>query len=123
MLTEREKQFLRYWEDNRLREKKTYKQLLVGIPIGLIFALSIMMSVFSGSLWYKRADMVANTTNPLVLIVAVILIAAFMAIFYKRHQWEMKEQQYLEIKAKEGDEPEPESPEPGTSTHEPGGDS
>jgi membrane protein YdbS with pleckstrin-like domain len=123
MLTEREKQFLRYWEDNRLREKKTYKQLLVGIPIGLIFALSIMMSVFSGSLWYKRADMVANTTNPLVLIVAVILIAVFMAIFYKRHQWEMKEQQYLEIKAKEGDEPGPGSPEPGTSTHDPEGGS
>ena len=104
MLTEREKEFVRYWEANRLREKKSYKQLLLGIPIGLVFALTILLSVFSGKLWYKRADMVANSTNPLVLIVAVLFIAAFMGLFYKRHQWEMREQQYLELKAKEGEE-------------------
>ena len=39
--------------------------------------------------------------NPFVLIVAVFLIIVFMAIFYKRHQWDMKEQQYLEIKSRQ----------------------
>lgn len=104
MLTDREKEFVRYWEANRLREKKSYKQLLLGIPIGLIFALTILLSVFSGKLWYKRADMVANSMSPGILILAVLLIAAFMGLFYKRHQWEMREQQYLELKAKEGEE-------------------
>src|SRR5690242_7349073 len=103
MLTEREKEFVRYWEANRLREKKAYKQFLLGIPIGLIFALAIFLSVFSGRFWFIRADMAARSTNPMVLVVAIILIAAFMAIFYKRHQWEMREQRYLELKAKEGD--------------------
>jgi hypothetical protein len=104
MLTERERAFLRYWEANRLQEKKTYKQLLIGLPIGLLFAIPVLLAVFSGKLWYKRADMVANTTNPAVLVIAIVAIAVFMAIFYKRHQWDMREQQYRELKAREDEE-------------------
>src|SRR5205085_11878544 len=102
MLTKPEKEFLRYWEANRLREKKVTKQLLVGLPIGLIFAIPVLIALFSGRFWYKRADMEANSQmSPVVLIIAMIFIAVFVAIFYKRHQWDMKEQQYLELKARE----------------------
>lgn len=105
MLNEQEKLFLVYWEANRLREKKVLKQLLIGLPIGVLFGLPVIIILFSGKFWYKRADMVANTQlNPFVLVAAVILIIVFVAIFYKRHQWEMKEQQYLEIKAKHENE-------------------
>lgn len=105
MLTETEKQFLRYWETNRLREKKLNKQLLVGLPVGLLFAVPVLIALFSGKLWYERADMQANaSSSPVVLIVAVVCIAVFVAIFYKRHQWDMREQHYLELKAKEQDE-------------------
>lgn len=107
MLTEREKQFVRYWEANRLREKKLNKQLLLGIPIGLLFALPILIIVFTGKFWYVRAEMQANTmVNPVVLIIAIVVIAVFVAVFYKRHQWDMREQQYLELKAREDDDPE-----------------
>jgi membrane protein YdbS with pleckstrin-like domain len=102
MLSEREQQFIEYWETHRDKEKKTNRQLLIGLPIGLLFTAPILLSVFSAKFWYKRADMVANTTSPTVLIVAVMIIAVFIAIFYKRHQWEMKEQQYQELKAREG---------------------
>ena len=101
MLSEREKQFIEYWEANRDKEKKTNRQLLIGLPIGLLFTIPILLSVFSAKFWYKRADMEANSTSPTVLLVAVLVIAVFIAIFYKRHQWEMKEQQYQELKAKE----------------------
>ena len=101
MLSEREKQFIVYWEANRDKEKKTNRQLLIGLPIGLLFTIPILLSVFSAKFWYTRADMVANSTSPTVLIVAVLIIAVFIAVFYKRHQWEMKEQQYQELKAKE----------------------
>ena len=105
MITEEEKMFLQYWEANRLREKKIMLQLLIGLPVGMLFGLPVIFMLFSGKFWYKRADMEANThLNPLVLIIAVTLIIVFVAIFYKRHQWEMKEQQYLEIKARQ--EPE-----------------
>ena len=102
MLTETEKLFLKYWEANRDKEKKKLKQLLLGIPIGLIFTLPVLLLLFSGRFWYKRADMIANTKiNPTVLLVAILIIVAFFAVFYKQHQWEMKEQQYMELKARE----------------------
>src|SRR5687768_8682526 len=101
MLNEQEKAFVRYWEANRLNEKKFARQLLVGIPVGLLFSLPVFLILFSGRFWYKRADMLANTKlNPWVLIVAIFLITAFVAVFYKRQQWDRKEQQYLELKAK-----------------------
>jgi L-cystine uptake protein TcyP (sodium:dicarboxylate symporter family) len=102
MINEQEKMFIEFWEANRLKEKKVLKQLLIGLPMGVLFGLPVMIILFTGKFWYRRADMVANSQlNPTVLLVAVILIIVFVAIFYKRHQWEMKEQQYLEFKAKQ----------------------
>lgn len=103
MLTNNEKAFLKYWEANRLREKKVNKQLLLGLPIGLLFAVPVLILLFSG--WYERASMQANSqSSPVVLIIAIICIAVFVALFYKRHQWEQREQHYLELKAKEKEE-------------------
>lgn len=105
MLTESERRFLQYWEANRLREKKLNKQLLLGLPIGLLFAVPVLILLFSGKFWYERANMEANShSSPVVLMIAIICIALFVAVFYKRHQWEMKEQQYLELKAREQEE-------------------
>jgi hypothetical protein len=102
MLTETEKAFLKYWEENRLREKKVNKQLLLGLPIGLLFAVPVLILLFSGKFWYQRANMEANSqSSPIVLIIAIICIAVFVALFYKRHQWDQREQHYLELKAKE----------------------
>jgi hypothetical protein len=100
MLTTKEKAFLVYWEANRGNRKKLYKQWLVGIPAGLLIAIPIFVNYASG--WYKRASMVAGTQfNPIVLIVALVLIVSFAAIFYKQHQWDQLEQRYHELKAKD----------------------
>lgn len=99
MLTEEEKSFMQYWEQNRLKEKRTFRQLLIGLPLGLVFTLPILVNFMSG--WYKRADMVGHSQfNPGILISAILIIAVFFAIFSKRHRWEMSEQRYLELKAK-----------------------
>ena len=101
MLTEDEKKFIAYWEKNRDKQKKLVRQFLLGIPLGLLFAIAIVVNFSSG--WYKRADMVANTQdfNPGVLIIALLIIIGFVAIFSRRHQWDMNEQRYRELKAKE----------------------
>lgn len=97
-MTDEEKGFMLYWEENREKEKKTLRQLLIGLPLGLIFTLPILLNLFSG--WDKRAAMIANTKlNPVVLIVAVLAIACFFAIFNKKHRWDMNEQRYNELKA------------------------
>lgn len=102
MLEQKEKLFIEYWELNRLKEKNIFYQMLTGLPIGLLFALPIIFILFTGRYWFKRADMVANAElSPVLLVIAVLIIAIFVAIFYKRHQWEMKEQQYKELKVKE----------------------
>ena len=102
MLEEREQLFIDYWEANRLRESRLLFQLLTGLPIGLLFSLPIILLLFTSRFWYKRADMVANTELSYgVLIGAVLGIAVFVAVLYKRHQWDRKEQQYLEIKRKQ----------------------
>ncbi len=104
MLTQQEKDFIDYWERHRNEQKRTVKQFLIGIPLGLLFVIPICINFFSG--WYKRAAMVRNTDdfNPLVLIIAMLIIVAFVAIFSKRHQWEMREQQYNELLSKKQQE-------------------
>jgi hypothetical protein len=101
MLTQQERDFLRYWENNRLRRKKTMRQFLVGIPIGLLFVIPIVINFTSG--WYKRAQMEAGSSdfNPMVLLIALLAIVVFTAIFYQRHQWDQYEQRYRELLARE----------------------
>ncbi len=108
MLSEDEKRFMAYWEQYRDREKKLFRQWLVGLPAAVVFGVAIAINFSSG--WYKRATYIANSRfNPMILVVAVVIIVTFMAIFTKRHKWEMNEQRYLEFKARqEGDNKEQE---------------
>jgi len=100
MLTQQEQDFIRYWETNRLSRKKVVRQFLIGIPVGLAFAIPIVINFSSG--WYKRAQMEANSEdfNPMVLMVALLLIVGFTAIFYQRHRWDQYEQRYRELLAR-----------------------
>jgi len=101
MLTREEQAFIKYWEHNRLRQKKVFRQFLIGIPIGLLFAIPIVINFSSG--WDKRAEMEANSYNfnPLILIIALLVIVAFTAIFYQQHKWDQYEQRYRELLARQ----------------------
>lgn len=101
MITEKEKSFMQYWEANRLREQQLTRQFLLGLPVGLLASIPVILVLFSGKYWYKRAEAVANTKlSPAVLLVAVFLIATFVAVFYRRYRWEQQEQFYKVLKAK-----------------------
>ena len=96
MLTPKEEAFLEWWKANRERQKKLLYQLLVGLPFGLILGVLIIANFFSG--WYKRAEMIANSSfNPMVLYLAAVLIAVFFAVFSKKFQWDQQEQRYKEL--------------------------
>ncbi len=99
-MTEHELRFIEYWKKNRTREKRIFKQWYIGLPIGLLFAIPIAINFSSG--WYKRAQMTAAANfNPMILVVALLIIVTFIAIFYKRHQWDMNEQRYKELLQKQ----------------------
>lgn len=96
MLSPQEEKFVAYWQTNRLKEKSILRQLSLGLPIGLLMGIAILINFISG--WYIRATMVAySQSTPVVLIIAVCIIAVFCSVFYKRHRWEMNEQHYLEL--------------------------
>jgi len=100
MLSKEETAFIDYWERNRLRRKKVVRQFLLGVPIGLLFAVPIVINLFSR--WDKHADMEANGPDfdPRVLFVALLLIVGFTSIFWQRHKWDQYEQRYLELLAR-----------------------
>jgi hypothetical protein len=108
MLTAREKQFMEYWKQNRDKEKKVFRQLLFGLPLGLLFVVPIILNFSSG--WYKRANMWArghaDDNSAAVLIIAALIILVFVAIFSKRHRWDMNEQTYRELESKQAKEKE-----------------
>lgn len=102
MFTTEEKDFIDYWEANRLRRKKVWKQLALGLPLASLLVMAIFINFFSN--WYKKAEMVRNeevqkndASLILVLIVAALLITVFIVIFSVRHKWEINEQRYREL--------------------------
>lgn len=104
MLTEQERQFIQYWEQNRNSRKRVVKQLSVGLPLGVALVIAIFVNFFSG--WDKSANMVMYTDPSLifVLIAAALLIVVFIVIFSARHKWDMYEQRYRELLAKKDKE-------------------
>lgn len=105
MLTERDNEFLKYWEHNRLRKKKVLKQLAVGLPLAVVLVIAIFLNFFSG--WYQRADMARSEEAAsliLVLIAAALLIVVFVVIFSARHRWDMNEQHYRELMSRKNRE-------------------
>lgn len=92
-----------WWEAHRDSEKRTFRQWLVGLPAGLLLGIAIFLNFSSG--WNKQAAYVANASfNPVVLIIATLVIITFVAIFSKRYKWEVNEQKYRELKEKESKE-------------------
>ncbi len=97
MLTQQEKDFIDYWERNRDRQKKMIRQFLVGIPIGLLFAVPIVICFASG--WFHRAMMVITAEGG-ALLLALLLIVVFIAIFSQQYKWDQLNQRYLELIAR-----------------------
>lgn len=102
MISDAEKQFISYWETNRLRRKKVWKQLALGLPLAAVLVIAIFINFFSN--WYKKAEMVRNeqvqkndASLVLVLIIAALLIIVFVVIFSVRHKWDINEQRYREL--------------------------
>ena len=99
MLTKDEKLFLEYWEKNRDKEKQFMRQLAGGLPIGLVFALPVLVAVIFHN-WYKTMTYISGS-QIIVIIIGVLGVAVFFAIFRMKFKWENNEQLYKELKFKE----------------------
>lgn len=97
-----------YWEQNRDKQKKFFRQLALGLPLGMLFASAIFISLVSG--WHKRASMVLNADPSLitlipVLIIAVLLIVVFVSVYSVKHKWDLNEQRYRELRGRDKSQP------------------
>jgi pilus assembly protein TadC len=99
MLTNDEKLFLEFWEKNRDGQKRFIRQLAAGLPMGLIFALPVLIAVIFHN-WYKSMIYISNS-QVIVIIIGVVGIAVFFAMFRMKFKWENNEQLYKELKFKE----------------------
>ncbi len=99
-LTNDEEKFIKYWEENRYKKKRFFKQLLLSLPLGMIIVIGIFINYFSG--WYKRAEMLKNA-DPSIFItifIAGIIIIVGIALLTSYFKWDEYEKKYLELIAK-----------------------
>lgn len=100
MYTREEEEFIKYWEANRLKKKRSVKNLLIGTPLGILLMVGIFINFLSG--WYKKAAMEANADPSLflILLIAGIIIVAFVAILSSYHRWDINENHYKSLLAR-----------------------
>lgn len=104
MLTEKEKQFIVRWKNDRDRLKTFPVKILSGLPMAMLFCLPILLLIiavyqFSPS-WFTKISNTSSGTFITVLI-GVIICILFFSYFRMHYKWEMNEQLYRELLAKD----------------------
>ena len=104
MITEKDKSFLRYWEENRDFENTFRRKLSGGLPMAILFGLPIILLIVVIRIflpdWYMK---ISSTSSGMFFtaVVAMIVVVLFYAYFRMQYKWEMNEQLYQELKSKE----------------------
>ena len=80
--------------------KRFFKQIAIGLPFGVLFAVAMFVNFTSG--WDKRVESITKTYPSfksliLVLIIAVLAIVVFISVFSVKVKWEKHEQKYREL--------------------------
>jgi hypothetical protein len=99
MLTQEEKDFLQYWELHRDREARWMHQLLKGLPLGICFGVPVLLAFIFRD-WYKWLPFI-SPEDLLFVGIAVLGIVLFYSLFRQKYLWDRKEQQYLELRARQ----------------------
>lgn len=104
MLTEKEQEFIRYWESDRELRSTFLHKLLSGLPMATMFALPIILFVLMVYLflpdWYAKVS-ATQSGSFVMVVIAVLICIVFFAYFRMHFKWEMNEQLYRELKQKE----------------------
>ncbi|HMU09390.1 MAG TPA: hypothetical protein PKC54_05245 [Ferruginibacter sp.] len=105
MITEKDRQFIVYWERERTKLNTVKAKLLNGLPMAVLFSLPVLLLLFVVQVflpeWYTR---ISNTSGGtfIAIVVALFISIVFFAYFRMHYKWEMNEQLYLELKSKTG---------------------
>ncbi|MEO7307323.1 MAG: hypothetical protein ABIR78_01010 [Ferruginibacter sp.] len=103
MLSEKDKDFITYWEKERERQSSIQAKLIAGLPMSILFCMPILLFITAVYLflpeWYTRVSNNMAGSIPTIVIALVICIV-FFSYFRMQYKWEMNEQHYRELKSK-----------------------
>lgn len=105
MLSEKDKEFIQYWEKQREKQHSFGARLMNGLPMAVLFCVPILLFITVVYLffpeWYTR---VSNKLpgSLVTIVIAVIIAVLFFAYFRMQFKWESNEQLYRELKHKAG---------------------
>jgi L-cystine uptake protein TcyP (sodium:dicarboxylate symporter family) len=110
MFSKEEEEFIKYWEQNRNKQKRFFKQIAIGLPFGVLFAVAMFLNFTSG--WNKRVQEITKTYPSfksliLVLLIALVGIVIFISVFSVKVKWEKHEQRYRELLSRSKSEQHP----------------
>jgi len=104
MLSDSEKRFISHWEKVRIPYSTTGSKFKRGLPMALIFGGSLFLSLvavyFFSPEWYTKISQRANS-SVFAIIIGLFLCVLFFAYFKMHFKWEMDEQLFNELKAKQ----------------------
>lgn len=105
MLTVEEEKFLAYWQEQRQHKKSFLKKLSIGLPLFALLCVAFFINFLSG--WYGKADKELRRHSSLIIVILVALvgIGVFVAIFTARHRWEQNEADYERLLQKRSETP------------------
>lgn len=98
MLTEEEKGFIQFWEKEGIKQKRWTYMLKKNLPKGLIFSIPIALFFFI--MGPKRRAIVSHG-DLVVIMIAIVLIAVFYAIFRGHVRADRYESHYQILKMRE----------------------
>jgi uncharacterized BrkB/YihY/UPF0761 family membrane protein len=103
MLSEKDKDFINYWEREKESRKTFSAKLTGGLPMAALFCVPILLFIAAVYLffpeWYTKISgrLPGSITT---IVIAVIICILFFSYFRMQYKWEMNEQLYRELKQK-----------------------
>ncbi len=104
MITQKEKEFIAYWELERENRATFTNKLISGLPMAFLFGLPIILSVVVVYLFFPDFyTRISNLPKGIfaTIFLAVIFCVLFFSYFRMQYKWEMNEQLYQELKRKQ----------------------
>jgi MFS superfamily sulfate permease-like transporter len=103
MLSEKDKDFIIYWEKEKERRNTFAAKLTDGLPMAALFAVPILLFITIVYLFFPEWYTKVSSRLPgsvAIIVVAVIICILFFSYFRMQYKWEMNEQLYRELKQK-----------------------
>lgn len=105
MLTDKENEFISWWELHGRHQKKSIRQWITGSPLAIGTSVSIILLVVISRQfgWFRRANTNLNSeasTVVIMIILALIGFILFSSYFTSKHRRDINEQYYRELIAR-----------------------